>query len=198
MSDGFVKPLMKSCRNLFWSFNNQMNRIFLKRRFFIALLTLSLLVSNSGLLTASQYRVTRVTDGDTIQVVAGDTKTTVRLVGIDASEVSHSKNRPGQPFSKAAAKHLAAMVLNKTVEIKSYGPDRYGRTLAEVVAGRRNMNLEMLRAGLAEVYRGKPPPGLDMRPYWKEEYDAKAAKRGMWAQGDDYVSPKEWRKAHGN
>jgi endonuclease YncB( thermonuclease family) len=93
-----------------------MNRILPKRRSIIVILILTLLISNPVLVSASQYKVTRVTDGDTIQVVAGGTKTTVRLVGIDASEVSHGKNRTGQPFSKVAAKHPAAMVLNKVEE----------------------------------------------------------------------------------
>ena len=93
-----------------------MNRIFPKRRSIIVILILTLLISNPVFLSASQYKVTRVTDGDTIQVVAGGTKTTVRLVGIDASEVSHGKNRPGQPFSRVATEHLAAMVLNKVEE----------------------------------------------------------------------------------
>lgn len=44
---------------------------------------------------AGQYRVTRVTDGDTIKVSRDGTTTTVRLVGIDAPETSKRKNEPG-------------------------------------------------------------------------------------------------------
>jgi endonuclease YncB( thermonuclease family) len=54
------------------------------------------------------------------------TKLTIRLVGIDAPEVSHKKYEPGQPFGQQSTKYLAGLVLNKTVDIKSYGPDRYG------------------------------------------------------------------------
>jgi endonuclease YncB( thermonuclease family) len=39
--------------------------------------------------------------------------------------------------------------------------------------------------------------GFDSTPYWKAEQEAKAAKKGMWAQGDKYVSPREWRKKSG-
>ena len=35
------------------------------------------------------------------------------------------------------------------------------------------MNLEMVKVGLAEVYRGKPAKGLDMNPYWTAEKEAK-------------------------
>jgi endonuclease YncB( thermonuclease family) len=62
----------------------------------------------------------------------------------------------------------------------------------------KNVNIEMIKAGLAEVYRGKPASGLDMGPYWKAEQEAKAANRGMWQLGDKYVSPREWRRMSGN
>jgi endonuclease YncB( thermonuclease family) len=56
------------------------------------------------------------------------------------------------------------------------------------------VNLEMVNAGLAEVYRGKPAPGLDLEPYWKAEVEAKKSKRNIWSLGDEYVSPRDWRK----
>jgi len=143
-----------------------------------------------------EYKVTRVVDGDTIKVRSISGETTIRLVGIDAPEVSHKKREPGQPFSQQATKYLAGLVLNKTVDIKEYGHDRYGRILGVVSLGGRNINLEMVEAGFAEVYRGDPAPGQDLAPYWKAEEKAKAAKRGMWTQGDKYISPREWRKTH--
>jgi len=87
-------------------------------------------------------------------------------------------------------------VLNKNVEIKEYGHDRHVRTLGVVFLDGKNINLEMVNAGLAEVYRGDLARGLDMVPYWKAEEKAKAAKRGMWTQGDKYISPREWRRTH--
>jgi len=52
----------------------------------------------------------------------------------------------------------------------------------------------MVKAGLAEVYRGPPASGLDLDPYWKAEEEAKKENCGMWALGDKYISPREWRK----
>jgi len=86
------------------------------------------------------------------------------------------------------------LVLNKTVDIKGYGLDRYERLLGVVFLNGKNINLEMIQAGLAEVYRGKPPGALDLGPFWQAEKEAREAKRGMWAQGEKYVSPREWRK----
>ena len=145
--------------------------------------------------TAGQYQVYRVVDGDTFIVKHGDVKLTIRLVGIDAPEASTSKHRDGQPFSRQSTQYLAGLVLNKTVDVKSYGADRNGRTLGEVfLLNGRNVNIEMIQAGLAECYRGKPATGLDMAPYWKAEEEARKAGRGMWVLGDKYVSPREWRR----
>ena len=90
------------------------------------------------------------------------------------------------------------MRLRTIAAAKSYGSDRNGRALGEVfILNGKNINLEMVQAGLAKVYRGKPAAGLDMAPYWKAEEEAKGAKRELWILEEKYVSPREWRKAHG-
>jgi len=147
-------------------------------------------------LYAGPLKISRVTDGDTIQIRDSSAEKTIRLVGIDAPELSHKKREPSQPYAQTATKHLAGLVLNKMVEIKGYGQDRYGRTLAVVFLGGKNVNLEMVKAGYAEVYRGTPAPGFDTAPYWKAEAEARAAKKGMWAQGEKYVSPRQWRNVN--
>lgn len=83
------------------------------------------------------------------------------------------------------------MVLNKTVTMGEYGRDRCGRVLAVVLLNGTNINLKMVKAGLAEVYRGTPAPGFDNEPYLQAEQEAQAAGRGMWVQGDKYVSPRQ-------
>ena len=167
---------------------------------FRALKLASLLVLLSLFFISSSYagplKVSRVTDGDTIKVRDDKVEKTIRLVGIDAPEISHKKREPSQPFGQTATKYLAGLVLNKTVEIKEYGQDRYGRTLGVVFLAGKNVNLEMVKAGYAEVYRGTPAAGFDSAPYWKAEGEARAAKKGMWAQGDKYVSPREWRRVN--
>jgi micrococcal nuclease len=159
------------------------------------ILILAILLSSPSL--AGQYEVYRVVDGDTFVVKHGSVKITIRLVGIDAPELSNKKRKDGQPFSRQSTQHLAGLVLNKTVDVKSYGVDRNGRTLGKVfLLDGKNVNIEMIQAGLAEVYRGKPASGLDMEPYWKAEGEAKAAQRGIWVLGDKYVSPRDWRRMH--
>lgn len=145
---------------------------------------------------AGEFKVTRVVDGDTIKLRGASGDVTIRLVGIDAPEISHKKREPGQPFSQQATKYLAGTVLNKRVDIKEYGHDRYGRTLAVVFLDGKNVNLEMVKAGFAEVYRGEHAKGFDPAPYVEAEKKARGEGKGMWVQGDKYMSPMDWRKTH--
>ena len=118
----------------------------------------------------------------------------MRLVGIDTAETSKRKKQPSQPYSEKAEKHLAGLILNKVVEIKGHGLDRYNRILGVIYLNGKNINLEMVEGGLAEVYRGTPPRGFNSTPYLKGEEGARESKRGMWSLGDKYISPREWRK----
>ena len=148
------------------------------------------------LLSAAQFKVTRVIDGDTIKAQSHDVEIRVILVGIDAPETSKKKSELGQPYSQSAKEYLAELILNKTVDIKFHGLDKYDRALGVIVLEGKNINLEMVRAGLAEAYRGKPASKFNPFPYLSAEEEAREAKRGMWSLGDEYISPKEWRKMH--
>jgi len=144
---------------------------------------------------AGQFTVTRVYDGDTVKAIGHDIEIKVRLVGIDTPETSKKKNEEGQPYSDKATKHLAGLVLNKTVDVKGYGTDRYGRILGVITVDGINVNLEMVKVGLAEVYRGRPPKNFDVTPYQEAQGDAQEALRGTWMLGDEYISPMDWRKS---
>jgi endonuclease YncB( thermonuclease family) len=169
-------------------------QIRLPKKFTITFATIITFCLIQSLCLASQYKCTRVTDGDTITVSSNGQKHTIRLVGIDAPEKSKKKHEPGQPFSQKSTKHLAGLVLNKHVDIVPFGSDRYGRTLGVVYVDDKNVNLEMVRAGFAEVYRGRPAKGFDNDPYQQAEEVARSTGKGMWSLGDKYISPREWRK----
>jgi len=171
----------------------------LKTKSILQLVSALLVILTTAIVAhAGEYQVSRVVDGDTLEVKKGAIKLTVRLVGIDAPEESHKKNEPGQPFSQKSTQYLAKIALNRPADVKSYGSDRYGRVLGEVFVDGNNVNLEMVKAGLAEVYRGTPAPRQDVGPYWKAEEEARGAGKGMWSLGDKYVSPREWRRNHSN
>jgi micrococcal nuclease len=89
-------------------------------------------------------KVVAVRDGDTIELSDGRA---VRYIGIDTPEI-------GEYQADTATAFNAALVLGKIVKLE-YGRDRldrYGRTLAFVFVGRRMVNMELLKAGLAWCY----------------------------------------------
>jgi endonuclease YncB( thermonuclease family) len=65
---------------------------------------------------AGQFKVTYVYDGDTLIAKGHDIEIKVGLAGIDAPETPMR-----EPYAAKAKKHLAKMVLNKTVDIRGYG-----------------------------------------------------------------------------
>ncbi|MBN2060626.1 MAG: thermonuclease family protein [Deltaproteobacteria bacterium] len=147
----------------------------------------------SSFASAGQFRVKWIYDGDTFKAAGNDIEIVVRFVAIDAPEISYRKGEPSQPFGDQSKRMLMDLILNKTVEIKGYGIDKQNRVLAVVYYGGRNVGVEMVREGLAEIYRGELPEGLDLRDYRQAEFRARTSRQGMWIQGDAYVSPRDWR-----
>jgi micrococcal nuclease len=145
---------------------------------------------------ADHMRVVRVIDGDSIKAKINGEEIIVRLVGIDAPELPKKKNLPGQPFCVKAKEYLANRILNKVVDIKFYGKNRHGLLLGEVFVDGININLEMIYAGLAEVYRGKPARNLDIAIYRDAERKAKGSIQGIWVLRDQYFSPWDWREIY--
>jgi len=86
--------------------------------------------------------VTRVIDGDTFELASGQK---VRLKGINTPEKSEWLNVEATEF-------VRGLVENKSVEIESHGFDKYGRMLAYVFVGGKNLNEEILKEGLGTLY----------------------------------------------
>ena len=87
------------------------------------------------------------------------------------------------------------LVLNKVVEIKGYGLDPYNRLLGVLFLKEKNINLEMIKAGFAQVSQGGMPKGFDSIPYLKAEKEAKDTNSGIWRLGDDGRSPRKQNSA---
>lgn len=143
---------------------------------------------------ASQFEVMKVYDGDTIRVKGYGAEIKLRLAGIDAPETSKKKTGLGQRYSQEAKEHLAGLILNKAIEIDGYGYLKGDLMLGVIFLDGKNINLEMVRAGLAEVYLEEPPNELNLDPFFKAEGQSRAEKMGIWIQGDGYVSPRTWRE----
>jgi len=171
----------------------------MKRAITIAIILGAFIGAGAGFSFADEFRVTKVYDGDTVRAETSELVIYISLLGIDAPEVSCVPERQAQPFAKEATDLLRRLVLNKIVVVKGYGtlpyPDK--DIIGVLYRGDKNINLEMVKQGFAEVQRRRLPRGFNVTPYLKAEKEAKEKGRGMWSLGDAYISPWEWRRRHG-
>ncbi|HYO90503.1 MAG TPA: thermonuclease family protein [Pyrinomonadaceae bacterium] len=125
--------------------------------------------------------------GDSLTVLDAQSKRhRVRLLGIDAPEKEQS-------FGPAARQKLSALVFGKTVAVKYQKIDRSGRPLGKVLLGTTDVNLEMLKAGLAWYYANDSDlPESDRPLYAGAEQEARRASRGLW-QDETQQPPWEFR-----
>jgi micrococcal nuclease len=144
------------------------------------------------------FKVVTVYSGNMIRVEGAGTQIRVRLVGIDVPEISPDVVELGQAHSLDARDYLSGLILDKVVKIRSHGYLGYDLLLGEIFYEDKNINLEMLRAGWAEIGQEKKPSDLDLQPYLQAEKESKDAKRGLWAPGERHISPADWRKQKEN
>jgi endonuclease YncB( thermonuclease family) len=128
-------------------------------------------------------RVVGISDGDTLTVLRDREQVKVRLVEIDAPEKA-------QAFGEKSKQSLSELCFDKPATLTETGKDRYGRTLARVQCDGIDSNAEQVRRGMAWVYRKYAPKDS---PLYAVEAQAKAARRGLWAD-DAPVPPWEWRR----
>ncbi len=98
--------------------------------------------------------VEHLADGDTLTVRSGSRRLRVRMLGMDAPEL-HYRGQSQGPWAEAALRQLRLLApLGARVRLVTDRQifDQYGRLLAHVLRGQRNLNLEMLRAGWAVSY----------------------------------------------
>ena len=126
-----------------------------------------------------------VTDGDTIKILtAGNVQHRIRLHGIDCPEKR-------QPFGAKAKQFTSEACFGKTVRVEVRDTDRYGRTVGEVILpDGRNLNHEIVRAGLAWWYRKYARGDHQLA---EAEAEAREARRGLWADAEP-VQPWKWRR----
>lgn len=131
-----------------------------------------------GGLPAQPVSVMRCYDGDTCTLAD---KTKVRLAGIDAPEKKGTMGGAGQSGSEAAAVALRERLVGKAgITMSIHDRDRYGRTVGEFCVDGRSVNVEMVREGVATVYRGKvKTKTIDMAALDTAESEAKAERKGL-------------------
>jgi endonuclease YncB( thermonuclease family) len=122
----------------------------------------------NAVLETNYYNVTRVVDGDTVELEIGQK---VRLLGINTPE-------KGFPYSNEATEFLSSKVLGKKIKIESYGSDKYGRILAHIFVDKEHVNEEILGAGLASLYYYEKDSYYDSMK--RAEEFARINEKGIW------------------
>ncbi|EPT0409129.1 thermonuclease family protein [Campylobacter upsaliensis] len=134
-------------------------------------------------------KVSRVIDGDTIELLAKTSKTNpynhiaklkIRLYGIDAPELK-------QAYGKEAKEFLSALVLKQEVGLIIENKDKYERIVGTIFLKGKDINKEMVKNGYAHAYESFS------KKYLAEQADAKMFKLGLW-QDEKAVKPSEFRR----
>ena len=134
-------------------------------------------------------QVTKVHDGDSIHITPpGQKRIIIRLAGIDAPEIK-------QPGGIASRDKLRSMILNRTASARCHKKDRYRRSVCVVYFNGKDMNLAMVRAGLAWHYKQyqNEQTRLQRWQYSRGEQQARRSGRGLWAD-DNRMPPWKYRK----
>ena len=110
--------------------------------------------NNTNQLEIQGARVTRVIDGDTIEIEHGPMKERVRYIGIDTPE-------RGKPFYKEAKEYNEKLIGDNLVTLKMDVQlrDKYGRLLAYVYLeneDRTFVNAKLVEDGCAQVMTVPP------------------------------------------
>ncbi|WKZ25806.1 MAG: thermonuclease family protein [bacterium] len=117
--------------------------------------------------------VKRVIDGDTVELFNG---TVLRYVGITAPEES-------EDFAEEASKLNKELVEGKEIKLEydNYTSDKFGRILAYPIIDEKNISIELVRKGMAElVIYQKRKPFIYQVQLLEAQEQAKSKKLGIW------------------
>ena len=115
-------------------------------------------------------RVTRVLDGDTIEVALSSGPVQVRFGSVDAPEKK-------QPWGREAREALTRKLGGREVVLDVVSQDQYDRLVAVVGLDDENVNAWLVRQGHAWVYRQYATD----TSYCAWEVEARSGRSGLWA-----------------
>lgn len=128
-------------------------------------------------------KIISIPDGDTLNIINGSNKKIkIRLYGIDAPEIT-------QKYGKASRDYLRKIVKNKHLTYKIHSKDDYGRVVATLYGDNKDLNYEMIKAGLAWHYRYY----YKSKKYAEAEKNARKQKLGLW-KGSNPQAPWDYRR----
>ncbi len=101
------------------------------------------------------------------------------------------------PAGAEATATLRQLLEARPLELRPQTTDRYGRTVAEVIAGGRNVNLEMVRTGAAFVFY-QYLRDCDQAAYIAAEQQAQRFRQGVWRWDGGTERPWDFRSRRRN
>lgn len=124
--------------------------------------------------------VTRVVDGDTIEVDYRGSTVDIRLIGVDTPETVHP-SEPVECFGPAASRFTTTSLTGETVrlEFDVERRDHYGRMLAYVWDDGKLFNSALVQRGFATVST-YPPNVRHAGLFVQLEREARENDRGLW------------------
>ncbi|WP_009631551.1 thermonuclease family protein [Synechocystis sp. PCC 7509] len=148
-----------------------------------------LLAPSIALAQNTPATVISIGDGDTLRVRKSGQVTTVRLACVDAPE------RAQNPWGQQSTSRLKQLLPPGTaVQVRTITRDLYGRTVAELYAGKKSVNLQMVKDGQAVVYRQYLSGCAATKDqYLQAETQAKKQRFGFWNQKSP-VMPWDYRR----
>lgn len=146
-------------------------------------------------------KVVSVSDGDTLTMLANGSKVTVRLLAIDAPEVTcHGQHvsgcrEEGQRFGLQSKEYLSNSVLGETVEVRLNGEKTYDRQVGTVYYKSLDVNYALVQRGLAWHYKkfAKQQPSNEREMYAEAETTAQQQHLGIWSDASP-IPPWQWRR----
>ncbi len=162
----------------------------MKTKYLNSILVLFLLVIlASGCAAPTAPLVTRVIDGDTIEVNIAGTIHKVRYIGMDTPELS-DKRAEYSALAQEATRYNRQLVGGKTVRLEKdvSETDKYGRLLRYVYVDDIFVNAELVRQGLAWA-KAYPPDTKYQDQLGKLERQARQAGKRIWHTPTTSSSP---------
>lgn len=116
--------------------------------------------------------------------------------GVDCPELAKNKKQTTQPYGDEAKQFTEILCLHKVVKITLLRKDQYGRAVCAVETmptagvlfrwvpgrGRKDVSIELAKAGMAELYTGGGAEYFNQREVIESVIaEAKRQKRGIWS-----------------
>ncbi|MEX2195777.1 MAG: thermonuclease family protein [Thermoleophilaceae bacterium] len=134
-------------------------------------------------------RIQSVTDGDTIRVRAYRPRRRtyrVRLIGIDTPETGKGGRRAECGGEEASRAMRALAPRGRRVKLRTDPTqdrtDRFGRLLAYVYVGRRQLNVTQVSKGWSKTYVYRRKRFQQYRRFKRGELTARRRNRGIWGE----------------